>query len=102
MTLFRRLGRQVELFRQVVKQTASGASITRCQACSAWIPGGAQLCLYCGHQPPHVVLGVGPDAPDAAVRAAAREKLKLAHPDHGGSRAELQRVKRARDHFLEE
>jgi hypothetical protein len=47
------------------------------------------------------VLGVDPDAPEAVVKAAARERLKDAHPDHGGSDAELQRVKQARDELLE-
>ena len=102
MVLFRRLGRQVELFRQIATQTAKGASISQCQACEAWIPAGGDYCLYCGHQPPHGVLGVAPDASEAVVKAAAREKLKTAHPDHGGSRSEFQRVKQARDQLLEQ
>lgn len=102
MSLFRRLGRQVELFKQIATQTANGASISRCQACEAWIPAGGEYCLYCGHQPPHEVLNIPPDAPDAVVRAAAREKLKTAHPDQGGSSAEFQRVKRARDQLLDQ
>ena len=102
MSLFRRLGRQIELFRQIAKRTAKDASISRCQACGAWVSAGGDYCLYCGHQPPHAVLGVAPDAPEAVVKAVAREKLKTAHPDHGGSQLEFQRVKQARDKLLEQ
>jgi len=102
MSLFRRLGRQVELFRQIAKQTAKDTSISRCRACGAWISAGGEYCLYCGDRPPHAVLGVAPDAPKAVVKAAARERLKAAHPDHGGSRSEFQRVKQARDELLEQ
>ncbi|MFB6153906.1 MAG: hypothetical protein ABEJ27_06605 [Halodesulfurarchaeum sp.] len=101
MSLFRHLGRQVERFRQIASQTAHDTAITRCQSCSAWIPASGAYCPYCGHQPPHVVLGVAPDAPDAVVKDVARERLKAAHPDHGGSRSEFQRVKQARDHLLQ-
>jgi hypothetical protein len=52
--------------------------------------------------PPHEVLGVAPDAPEAVVEGAARARIKEAHPDQGGSGEELQRVKRARDRLLEE
>jgi curved DNA-binding protein CbpA len=47
------------------------------------------------------VLGVAQDAPEAVVKEAAREKLKITHPDHGGSGSEFQRVKQARDRLLE-
>ncbi|MFB6299362.1 MAG: J domain-containing protein [Halobacteriales archaeon] len=102
MHLFRRFGRQVELFRQIAKQTAADAAITHCRACEAWIPEGGDYCPYCGHQPPHTVLGVAPDAPESVVKAAAREQLKTAHPDHGGSQSEFQRIKQARDRLLEQ
>ncbi|MDX1748652.1 MAG: J domain-containing protein, partial [Halobacteriales archaeon] len=59
-------------------------------------------CPECGHQPPHEVLNVAPDAPEAVVKAAARERLKATHPDRGGSRGEFQRVKRARDRLLDQ
>jgi ribosomal protein L32 len=101
MSLFRRLGRQVELLRRTATQAAKDPSVSRCEACGAWIPAGGEYCLYCHHQPPHAVLGVGADAPDAVVEAAARERLKATHPDHGGSAAEFQRVKQARDRLLE-
>lgn len=102
MSLFRQLGRQVELFRQIAKRTAKDASIDRCQSCEAWISSGGDYCLYCGHHPPHAVLGVTPEAPEAVVRAVAREKLKMAHPDHGGTRSEFHRVKQARDQILDQ
>lgn len=101
MGVFRRLGRQVELFSQIARQTANGPTIARCEACRAWIPTGGKYCLYCGHQPPHTVLGVPANAPAEIVKAAAREKLKSAHPDHGGSQFEFQRVKNARDELIE-
>lgn len=101
MRLFRQVGRQVELFRQIARQTARDPSLSRCQECGASIPAGGEYCLYCGHHPPHTVLGVAPDAPEAVVKAKAREKLKAAHPDHGGTRSEFQRVKQARDQLLE-
>jgi hypothetical protein len=50
--------------------------------------------------PPHEVLGVAADAPESVVEAAARERIKGAHPDHGGSTAELRRVREARDALL--
>lgn len=100
MSPFRRLGRGVELFSRIAKRAAKDPSISRCGACGAWIAAGGERCLYCGHQPPHEVLDVAPDAPRAVVKTAAREKIKTAHPDHGGSKAEFQRVKRARDRLL--
>ncbi|WP_335999325.1 ferredoxin Fer [Halorientalis halophila] len=44
---------------------------------------------------PYDVLGLEPDADDAAVRDAYRQRVKEAHPDHGGSAGEFRRVKRA-------
>ncbi len=51
--------------------------------------------------PPHEVLDVAPDAPDAVVEAAAREKMKETHPDQGGTGEALQRVRQARQQMLE-
>lgn len=51
--------------------------------------------------PAHEVLEVAPDASDAVVEAAFRERVKEAHSDQGGSTAEMKRVKRARDALLE-
>ncbi|UIO98910.1 J domain-containing protein [Halobaculum sp. CBA1158] len=46
---------------------------------------------------PHAVLGVSPDASEAVVEAAARQRLKETHPDQGGDRREHQRVQEARE-----
>lgn len=44
---------------------------------------------------PFDVLGIDPDADDAAIRDAYRRRVKEAHPDRGGSAREFQRVKEA-------
>jgi curved DNA-binding protein CbpA len=44
---------------------------------------------------PYDVLGVEPDAGERAVVEAYRRRVKEAHPDHGGSKEEFQRVRRA-------
>ncbi|AQL41542.1 ferredoxin [Halorientalis sp. IM1011] len=44
---------------------------------------------------PFEILGIEPDADDAAVREAYRRRVKEAHPDRGGSAREFQRVKEA-------
>ena len=46
------------------------------------------------------VLGVAPDAPPAAIRAAHRREIRAAHQDAGGSTARAARVNRARDVLL--
>lgn len=52
-------------------------------------------------QPPHEVLGVTPDAPEASVKGAYRELLKERHPDHGGSREEFEQLQAAKEAMLE-
>jgi DnaJ like chaperone protein len=42
--------------------------------------------LGAANDDPYVILGVAPDAPDAAVRAAWREQLSQAHPDRARAR----------------
>jgi hypothetical protein len=101
MNWFRRLGRGVERLRRTATQASSDPTIIRCGACGAWIPAGGDCCVQCTHRPAHRVLGVTPDAPAAVVESAARERFKVTHPDRGGSSAEFQRVKRARDQLLE-
>ena len=54
-----------------------------------------------GQQPHHEVLGVAPDAPDAAVLGAYRELLKERHPDHGGNSEEFQRLQEAKEAMLD-
>jgi ferredoxin len=46
---------------------------------------------------PFDVLGIRPDADDAEIVEAYRRRVKDAHPDHGGSPAEFQRVRAAYD-----
>jgi DnaJ-domain-containing protein 1 len=49
---------------------------------------------------PAAVLEVDPDASEAVIRAAYSERVKKAHPDQGGSREEMERVRRAREQLL--
>jgi len=51
---------------------------------------------------PHKVLDVSPDADPGVVEAAYRTKLKQAHPDQGGSRTAVQRVRTAKEAMLDE
>ena len=44
---------------------------------------------------PYDVLGIDPDADEQALVDAYRDRVKEAHPDHGGSREEFQAVKEA-------
>ena len=50
---------------------------------------------------PHDVLEVSPDASDAVVKAAARQKLAEHHPDKGGNRDQFRRVKEAKEAMLD-
>lgn len=104
MSRWRRLGRAVERFRQrtiaAAEEAAKGQQAIHCQACEAWIPRRLDRCPECDRVSPRAVLGVAPDAPEDAVRTAAREKLKATHPDQGGSRDAFERVKDARDRLL--
>jgi hypothetical protein len=46
------------------------------------------------------VLGVRPNAPRSEVERAFRERAKVAHPDMGGSAAEMAALNAARDRAL--
>jgi hypothetical protein len=46
------------------------------------------------------ILGVSPDSPDRVIKTAYQEQTKTAHPDVGGSSAELQRVTEAKEVLL--
>ncbi|QCC47326.1 ferredoxin Fer [Halobellus limi] len=50
---------------------------------------------------PYDVLGIDADADEDAVVRAYRKRVKDAHPDHGGSLAEFERVRRAYEHVTE-
>jgi len=104
MSLFRRLGRRVERFRQyalaAAEETARSSPEIHCDACGAWIPARYDQCPECDRLSPRAVLGVGMDASAEEIRAAAREKIKAAHPDQGGSTEAFTRVKEARDRLL--
>ncbi|SDL09935.1 DnaJ domain-containing protein [Natronorubrum texcoconense] len=52
-------------------------------------------------EPPHVTLGVSPDATPDEIRQAYRREAKTAHPDKGGSEAAFRRVKRAYEALAE-
>jgi hypothetical protein len=52
-------------------------------------------------QPPHEVLGVAADAPEAVVRGAARSLKADAHPDNGGDRETFQRIAKAEEAMLD-
>jgi len=66
---------------------------------AARLPAGDEAAV--AHQrPPHEVLGVSPDAPDAAVRGAYRGLLKERHPDQGGSTEAMKELKAAKEVML--
>jgi hypothetical protein len=46
------------------------------------------------------VLGVGPDASDADVRATHRRLMKISHPDHGGTDYLATKINQAKDVLL--
>jgi len=51
-------------------------------------------------EPPHKILGVQPDAPEAVVNAAYRELSKTAHADQGGSTDEMKRLNWAKEQMI--
>jgi chromate transport protein ChrA len=46
------------------------------------------------------LLGVGPDATEAEIRRAYRQKMTRAHPDRGGAHKDAARLTAARDRLL--
>jgi hypothetical protein len=50
---------------------------------------------------PHDVLDVAFDAPAEVVKAAYRSKVKDAHPDQGGTNAEMKRLQEAKEAMLD-
>ncbi len=69
---------------------------------AARLPSGEESGAVVGREPPHEVLGVSPDAPDAVVKGAARSLKSEHHPDNGGSESEFKRVTRAESAMLGE
>lgn len=68
---------------------------------TARLPGGDEETAIATAPPAHEVLGVAPDAPEAAVKGAYRELLKERHPDHGGSEEEFARLQDAKEAMLD-
>ena len=54
-----------------------------------------------GERPPHVILGVHPEATDSEVKAAARELKKQHHPDNGGDSERFKEVIEAEEAMLD-
>jgi hypothetical protein len=46
------------------------------------------------------ILGVGPNATEAEIRAAYRQRMRRAHPDRGGNHADAARLTVARDRLV--
>lgn len=68
---------------------------------TARLPSGDENdVVVAGTKPPHEILGVAPDAPDATVKGAYRELLKERHPDHGGTSEEFAQLQQAKKAML--
>jgi len=67
---------------------------------AARLPSGDEEETVVATAAPHEVLEVAPDASDAVVEAAYRQKIKSAHPDQGGDAASVARVKNAKKAML--
>jgi len=85
------------------KRKMSNRPVTTGQSefATARLPSGDGDEISAADPPPHQVLDIIPDAPEGVVKAAAREKMKKAHPDQGGSAEALQRVRRAKEQMLD-
>jgi len=64
------------------------------------LPSGDEDAVAAGSPPAYATLGVDPDASEAEVQAAFREKLKERHPDHGGSEEQFAELQDAREAML--
>jgi len=67
---------------------------------AARLPSGDGETAVIATAAPHEILEVAPNADDAVVKAAYRQKAKSAHPDHGGDPAEWQRIIDAKEAML--
>lgn len=64
------------------------------------LPSGDEDAVAAAAPPAHVVLGVDADASEDEIVKAWREKMKVAHPDQGGSEEEVERVTEAKEAML--
>lgn len=62
--------------------------------------GGKPAVVAPGDAEARAILGVAPDADEAAIRAAHRRLVAGVHPDRGGSAELARRVNAARDVLL--
>jgi len=67
---------------------------------AAQLPSGDDGDVVAAAAADHDVLGVPRDAGESEIRDSFRERVKEAHPDHGGTAEEYGRVKKARDRLL--
>jgi len=67
---------------------------------AARLPSGEEEEAVVATAAPHEILEVSPDAGDAVVKAAFRQKMKSAHPDQGGDTEQFERVKNAKEAML--
>ncbi len=67
---------------------------------AARLPSGDNENAVVATAAPHEVLEVAPDADEAVVKAAFRQKAKSAHPDQGGDTAEWQQLTDAKEAML--
>ncbi len=67
---------------------------------AARLPSGEDEEAVVATAAPHEVLEVAPDAGDAVVKAAFRQKMKSAHPDQGGDTEQFERVRNAKEAML--
>jgi hypothetical protein len=74
------------------RPVVSGAS----EFANARLPSGDEDAIVTDRAA-HTVLGVDADADPATVKRAYRERVKEAHPDQGGSEAELREVRQAKE-----
>jgi hypothetical protein len=69
---------------------------------AARLPSGEEDAVA-ADPPPHEVLDVSPDAPEAVVEGAYRAKVQEVHPDKpSGSEEAFQRIQRAKEAMLDE
>ena len=64
------------------------------------LPSGDEDAVAAAAPPAHAVLGVDRDATEDEIVSAWREKMKVAHPDQGGSDEQVERVTEAKEAML--